>query len=103
VDWNGVKVNVTAEDDVDAIIAKIRAKQENPVRMVGPFQIRTGPYGPYLMRVGGSGVAKSKGATKAQYVSIPKETDLDTLTAQQAGEIFEAGLKAKAKSKYRKN
>jgi len=109
VDWNGVKINVGAEDDVDAIITKIRAKQENPVRMVGPFQIRTGPYGPYLMRVGGSGVAKTKGVSKPQgtakpqYVSIPKEADLDTLTAEQAGEIFEAGLKAKAKSKYRKN
>ena len=35
-------------------------------------------------------------------VSIPKGTDVDTLTAQQAGEIFEAGMKAKAKGGFRK-
>jgi topoisomerase IA-like protein len=35
-------------------------------------------------------------------VSIPKGTDVDTLTAQQAGEIFEAGLKAKAAGGFKK-
>jgi hypothetical protein len=39
------------------------------------------------------------GKAKPQYVSIPKETNIDELTAQQAGEIFEAGLKAKASFK----
>ena len=29
-------------------------------------------------------------------MSIPAGTDLDSLTAQQAGDIYEAGLKAKA-------
>jgi hypothetical protein len=33
-------------------------------------------------------------------VSIPKGTDVDIMTAQQAGEIFEAG--AKAKGTFRK-
>jgi hypothetical protein len=36
------------------------------------------------------------GKDKPQFVNIPAGTDLDSLTAQQAGEIFEAGLKAKA-------
>jgi hypothetical protein len=35
-------------------------------------------------------------------VSIPKGTDVDSLTAQQAGEIFEAGAKAKATGGFRK-
>jgi DNA topoisomerase I len=90
---NGVKVNLGAEDELEAIIVKIRAKQENPTRTVGPFQIKIGPYGPYLMR---SASGPSSGKQKPQYVSIPKETNIDELTAQQAGEIFEAGLKAKA-------
>ena len=97
-EWNGTRVNLAEADDVNAIIAKIQAKQENPTRTVGPFQIKTGPYGPYLMKVGANANSAAKGATKAkpQYVSIPKETNIEELTAQQAGEIFEAGLKAKA-------
>ena len=98
-EWNGVKVNLVEGDDIDSIIKKIQAKQENPARVIGPFHIKTGPYGPYLMKVdSGPSQAKGKSAGKAkpQYVSIPKETNIDELTAQQAGEIFEAGLKAKA-------
>ena len=91
-EWNGTRVNLVEADDIDAVIAKIKAKQENPTRMVGPFQIRTGPYGPYLMKVGANANAKAK----PQYVSIPKETNIEEMTAQQAGEIFEAGLKAKS-------
>jgi DNA topoisomerase-1 len=89
-EWNNIKINLVDGDTLETIVVKIRAKQENPTRLLGPFQIKTGPYGPYLMKVGQS--AKSK----PQYVSIPKETNIESLTAQQAGEIFEAGLKAKA-------
>jgi DNA topoisomerase-1 len=98
-EWNGTKVNLAEADDVDAVIAKIKAKQEGPQpKTLGPFQIRTGPYGPYLMKVGAAANSAAKGASKAkpQYVSIPKETNIEEMTAQQAGEIFEAGLKAKA-------
>jgi DNA topoisomerase-1 len=97
-EWNGTRVNLAEADDVDAVIAKINAKQENPTRTLGPFQIKTGPYGPYLMKVGAAANSAAKGASKAkpQYVSIPKETNIEEMTAQQAGEIFEAGLKAKA-------
>jgi hypothetical protein len=49
------------------------------------------------MKVGAAANASAKGAkAKPQYVSIPKETNIEEMTAQQAGEIFEAGLKAKA-------
>ena len=98
-EWNGTKVNLAEADDVDAVIAKIKAKQENPTRTLGPFQIKTGPYGPYLMKVGAAANASAANASakaKPQYVSIPKETNIEEMTAQQAGEIFEAGLKAKA-------
>lgn len=98
-EWNGVRVNMAEDDDLESISAKILAKQENPSRTLGPFQIKTGSYGPYLQK---NGTGK---AAKPQYVSIPKETNIEQLTAQQAGEIFEAGLKAKAafkKSKFKK-
>jgi len=87
---NGVRVNCLADTSLEDIITKLQAKQESPARTLGPFQIRSGQYGPYLMKAGTGGTGK-----KPACVSIPKGTDLDTLTAQQAGEIFEAGLKAK--------
>jgi len=87
---NGVRVNCLEDTSLEEIILKLDAKQESPARTLGPFQIRTGQYGPYLMKSGQSSTGK-----KPACVSIPKGTDLDTLTAQQAGEIFEAGLKAK--------
>jgi DNA topoisomerase-1 len=93
-EWNTTRVNLVEADNLDAVIAKIKAKQENPSKTLGPFQIRTGPYGPYLMKVGSG--ASSNAKAKPQYVSIPKETNIEEMTAQQAGEIFEAGLKAKA-------
>jgi DNA topoisomerase-1 len=89
---NGVRVNCMEDSSLEDIITKLQAKQESPARTLGPFQIRTGQYGPYLMKSGGS----TSSGKKPACVSIPKGTDLDTLTAQQAGEIFEAGLKAKA-------
>jgi DNA topoisomerase-1 len=92
---NGVRVNCTEEMPVEEIITKLEAKgQETPVRTLGPFQIRTGQYGPYLMK---TDTPKGK---KPVCVSIPKGTDVENLTAQQAGEIFEEG--AKAKGKFRK-
>ena len=90
-------MNCTEEANLDEIITKLEAKsQETPARTLGPFQIRTGQYGPYLMK---TDTPKGK---KPVCVSIPKGTDVDTLTAQQAGEIFEAGAKAKAAGGFRK-
>jgi len=98
-EWNGVRVNCLEDTSLEDLITKFQAKQESPARTLGPFQIRSGQYGPYLMKSAG-------GKAKPVCVSIPKGTDIDSLTAQQAGEIFEAGLKAKAtnaKRRFKKN
>jgi len=94
---NGVRVNCLGDTSLEDILTKLQAKQESPAKILGPFQIRTGQYGPYLMKSGASGLNK-----KPVCVSIPKGTDVDTLTAQQAGDIFEAGLKAKVAGGFRK-
>jgi len=99
---NGVRVNLVEADTIDSVIIKLRAKNESPpTRILGPFQIKTGPYGPYLMKTGAA-ANPTKGGAKPQFVSIPEGTNLDTLTAQEAGVIFEAGLKAKASASKRK-
>jgi DNA topoisomerase-1 len=90
-EWNGVKVNLAEGDDLDAIVAKIQAKSANPTKVIGPFQIKVGPYGPYIMKTG-----PTAGKGKPQYVSVPAGTNIETLTAQEVGEIYETGLKAKA-------
>jgi len=87
---NGLRVNCLEDTPLEDIITKLEAKsQETPAKTLGPFQIRTGQYGPYLMK---TDTPKGK---KPMCVSLPKGTDVETLTAQQAGEIFEAGAKAK--------
>jgi len=99
VDWNGIRVSVAQGEGLEEIIVKLQAKSENPARTLGPFQIRTGQYGPYLMKAGAKG-------GKPQCISIPKDFDLESMTSQQAGEIFEAGLKSKAafaKSKFKRD
>jgi len=89
-EWKGIRASAAPGDSLEIAIKKLQEKATAPpVRLLGPFQIRTGQYGPYLMKADG-------GKAKPQFVNIPAGTDLDSLTAQQAGEIFEAGLKAKA-------
>jgi len=90
-EWNGKLISLTAQDTLETIIGKLEVKKE--VHILGPFQIRTGQYGPYMMKMD-TAVGKNK---KPHCVSIPKGTDIDGLTAQQAGEIYEAGLKKKAR------
>ena len=85
---NGIRVNITEQDALDIILQRLEAKK-TPVVTLGPFQVKTGAYGPYLMKLGTT-------KKKPQCVSIPKGTDIEGLTAQQAGEIFEAGLKKKS-------
>ena len=86
---NGKRIPLSAQDTLATIIGKLDVKKD--VHVLGPFQLRTGQYGPYIMKVT---TGKTK---KPQCVSIPKGTDIEGLTAQQAGEIFEAGLKKKVR------
>ena len=99
---NGLRVNLVEDDTLETVILKLRAKNESPTRTLGPFQIKTGPYGPYLMKTGAAANPTKGSGAKPQFVSIPEGTDLDTLTAQEAGVIFEAGLKTKISASKRK-
>ena len=57
---------------------------------LGPFEIRVGPYGPYMFK---SEVAKK------QFVSVPAGVNIETLTEAGAMAIFQAGLQANARKK----
>jgi topoisomerase IA-like protein len=113
IKWKDINVSVKAEDDLTAIIQKIKAKlgpsatgggsmpttgprggagglppkaaQEE--QKVGPFAFKTGPYGPYMF--------KSDLKTK-KFVSVPAGTDPSKLTIREADEIYKKGLEDKA-------
>lgn len=104
VKWNNINVSVKAEDDLTAIIQKIKDKVK-PVstgggagsdvavvpaplgQTVGPFTFKTGPYGPYMYKTD----LKTK-----KFVSVPPGTDPSKLTIREADEIYKKGLEDKA-------
>ena len=82
-------------DTLAEVIAKIGVKIDSAAssRKVGPFEIRNGPYGPYMFKTD---------AVKKNFVSVPAGIDITTLTSAAATAIFQAGLEAKARSqKYK--
>jgi topoisomerase IA-like protein len=78
------------------IVGRIEAKEKAVAggRCVGPFEIRSGPYGLYMFK---------KDAVKKNFVSVPEGVNVDSLTVAAATALFQAGLQAKARSKQFKN
>jgi DNA topoisomerase-1 len=58
------------------------------IRQFKEFVIRTGPYGPYIMKTS---------LKKPQFVSLPKEVDGTKLTEKEVDVLYKAGLEAKKK------
>jgi DNA topoisomerase-1 len=108
VKYKEYNVSVKAEDPLDTIIEKLKAKiggsgggagsegsKVTPSK-VGPFTFSTGPYGPYMYKTD----LKTK-----KFVSVPQGLDLTKLTIREADEIYKKGLeekeaKAKAGAKF---
>jgi DNA topoisomerase-1 len=83
---------ITVSDIVGRIEAKTKAVAGG--RCVGPFEIRSGPYGLYMFK---------KDAVKKNFVSVPEGVDVGALTVAAATALFQAGLQSKARSKQFKN
>lgn len=81
-----------AAETLDSIIKRLDEKgaAAAEARVVGGFEIRVGPYGPYMFK---------KDAVKKQFVSVPSGVNIDGLTVAAATAIFQAGLAAKARAK----
>ena len=58
------------------------------------YQVRTGPYGAYMMKKATASAAKSAGK-KSIFVSVPKGLDIAPLTDKEIGALYQAGLEAK--------
>ena len=79
-------------ESLDDIIKRLDEKgvAAAGARVVGGFEVRVGPYGPYMFK---------RDAVKKQFVSVPAGVNIETLTVAAATAIFQAGIAAKARAK----
>lgn len=90
VEWNGKTVSIAATDTLQQITEKLTTSPASTGKVVGAFEIRKGPYGYYMFKRNITGPAR-------KFVSVPDSIDQDTVTEQTLLELFQAGLKAKAR------
>jgi DNA topoisomerase I len=91
VEWNGKKASCTDTDTLEKIIEKLEAGAANVLRVVGDFEIRTGPYGPYMFKRSVTGPSR-------KFVSVPKEVTIEEVNEAQLIAIFQNELQKKARS-----
>lgn len=90
VEWNGKTVSISATDTLQQITEKLSNSAATTGKVVGTFEIRKGPYGLYMFKRTAVGPAR-------KFVGVPDTIDLDTVTEQTLLELFQEGLKAKAR------
>jgi topoisomerase IA-like protein len=90
-EWNGKTTSCTMEDSLEVIIEKLNKIVTNVLRVVGQFEIRTGPYGPYMFK-------KDITGPKRKFVGIPNGVNIQAVTETDLVRIFQEELKKKARS-----
>ena len=82
------KISITfQEEELDKTIE--RFVQKSSQKQFKDYIIRTGQYGPYIMKIG----------KNPKFVSLPKSLDIDKLTEKEVEAIYKAELKSKFKKK----
>jgi len=80
------------EEPVEETIKRLEAKgQSGAVKEFKEYVIRTGPYGPYIMKTS---------LKKAKFVSLPKGIDVTALNEKDVEALYRLGLESK---KYKKD
>jgi DNA topoisomerase-1 len=76
------------EEPVEETIKRLEAKEaaKGPVREFKEYVIRTGPYGPYIMKTS---------LKKAKFVSLPKGIDVSALGEKDVEALYRLGLESK--------
>jgi DNA topoisomerase-1 len=90
-EWNGKTTSCSAQDSLEAIIQKFQATASNVLRQVGQFEIRSGPYGPYMFK-------KDITGPKRAFVSVPAHVNIQEVNEAQLIAIFQHELQNKARS-----
>jgi DNA topoisomerase-1 len=99
VTWGTVTMNCRAEDTLDDLTPRLRAKTSPDTvdHLVGEYKIKKGPYGLYMFKVTAPG---SK--TKPAFVSIPDTTPWATLTPEGATELYKHAATVKKEARTAK-
>ena len=90
-EWNGKTTSCSAQDTLEAIVQKFQATASNVLRQVGQFEIRSGPYGPYMFK-------KDITGPKRAFVSVPAHVNIQEVNEAQLIAIFQHELQNKARS-----
>jgi DNA topoisomerase-1 len=90
-EWNGKRVSCSETDTFQTIADKIETARAAALRQVGAFEIRNGPYGPYMFKHAVKGPER-------KFVSVPPSISIETVTEQELLVIFQAGLTQKSHS-----
>ena len=91
-----VNVRWTPEDTEETLQKKFEAKKHASL-VIGPFEIRTGPYGPFMFKTALTGKAR-------KFVSIPSGVDPKTLTQEALVKMYQADIQGKARGQaFQKN
>lgn len=99
VTWGTVTLNCRAEETLEDLIPRLRAKASPDTvdHLVGEYKIKKGPYGLYMFKVTAPG---SK--TKPTFVGIPDATPWATLTPEGAAELYKHAVTAKKEARSAK-
>ena len=89
VQCGGTNVPWTPEDTEETLQKKFEAKKQSSL-IVGPFEIRTGPYGPFMFKTALTGKSR-------KFVSIPTGVDPKTLTQEALVKMYQADIQGKAR------
>ena len=84
VTWKGRTMSCKDDDTLDTLIPKLRELMNSVDHCVGPFKIKSGPYGLYMFKCQGQGQGKGK----PKFVSIPSDTSYTTLTIEGADTLY---------------
>jgi DNA topoisomerase I len=81
-------------EELEQTLQRLEAKTQTTTREFKEFSIRTGQYGPYIMKTS---------LKKPQFVSLPKGVDPSTLTEKEVEALYKLGLESKKKWKNQPN
>jgi topoisomerase IA-like protein len=74
------------EEELEKTIERFNAKKDAKKTTFKEYEIRTGQYGPYIMKTT---------LKKPQFVSVPKGINIDTLTEKDVEALYKAGITKK--------
>ena len=87
---DGISIPYQSDEELDKTIARFEAKKNGNVKQFKDYVIRTGQYGPYIMKTS---------LKKPQFVSLPKGLDATNLTEKEVEALYKSGLESKKKWK----